>query len=209
MQNCHLILSQETELKKGIFAQDFNVLRVQSAYLHDGWFPHETPKREKTARPSTRAENLRRLSTRRKGNHIYHPPLCLLPRADPQAHSWSFVWPGETRLNYLNKTIIKNCRNIFTWWMIYNYSDVMMNTMAPRIIGVSIVYSTVCSGADQNQHQSSASLAFVRGIHRSPVNSPHKGPVTRKMFPFDDVIMCTQSLEASLTDVVYWIFGYG
>ena len=35
----------------------------------------------------------------------------------------------------------------------------------------------------------SASLAFVRGIHRWPVNSPHKGPVTRKMFPFNDVIM--------------------
>ena len=37
--------------------------------------------------------------------------------------------------------------------------------------------------------KSSASLAFVRGIHRWPVNSPHKGPVTRKMFPFDDGIM--------------------
>ena len=32
----------------------------------------------------------------------------------------------------------------------------------------------------------------MRGIHRSPVNSPHKGPVTRKMFPFDDVIMFHQ-----------------
>ena len=45
------------------------------------------------------------------------------------------------------------------------------------------------SGADQRNHQRSASLAFVRGIHRWPVNSPHKWPVTRKMFPFDDVIM--------------------
>ena len=45
------------------------------------------------------------------------------------------------------------------------------------------------SGTDQRKHQSSASLAFVRGIHRRPVNSPHKWPVTRKMFPFDDVIM--------------------
>ena len=45
------------------------------------------------------------------------------------------------------------------------------------------------SGADQRKHRSSASLAFVRGIHRGPVNSPHKWPVTRKMFPFDDVIM--------------------
>ena len=48
---------------------------------------------------------------------------------------------------------------------------------------------SLCSGADQRKHQRSASLAFVRGIHRWPVSSPHKGPVTRKMFPFDDVIM--------------------
>ena len=47
----------------------------------------------------------------------------------------------------------------------------------------------VYSGADQSKHQNSASLAFVWGIHRGPVNSPHKWPVTRKMFPFDDVIM--------------------
>ena len=72
---------------------------------------------------------------------------------------------------------------------VLHYSVVIMSPMASQITGVSIVYSTVCSGADQRKHQSSASLAFVRGIHRSPVNSPHKGPVTRKMFPFDDVIM--------------------
>ena len=52
---------------------------------------------------------------------------------------------------------------------------------------------TVFSGADQRKHQSSASLAFVRGIHWWPVNSPHKWPVTRKMFPFDDVIMSSTS----------------
>ena len=55
------------------------------------------------------------------------------------------------------------------------------------------VYSAVYSRADQRKHQSSASLAFVRGIHRGPVNSPHKWPVTRKIFPFDDVIMKQQS----------------
>ena len=53
----------------------------------------------------------------------------------------------------------------------------------------SWLFTTVYSDADQRKHQSSASLAFVRGIHRWPVNSPHKWPVTRKMFPFDDVIM--------------------
>ena len=64
-----------------------------------------------------------------------------------------------------------------------------MGTMASQITSLTIVYSTVYSGADQRKHQSSASLAFVRGIHRGPVNSPPKWPVTRKMFPFDDVIM--------------------
>ena len=63
-----------------------------------------------------------------------------------------------------------------------------MSTVASLITGVSVVYSTVSSGADQKKHQSSASLAFVRGIHLWPVNSPHKRPVTRKMCPFDDVI---------------------
>ena len=58
-----------------------------------------------------------------------------------------------------------------------------MSAMASHITGVSIVCSTVCSGADQGKHQGSASLAFVRGIHWSLVNSPHKRPVTRKMFP--------------------------
>ena len=56
-----------------------------------------------------------------------------------------------------------------------------------------IVYSTICSFPNQRRHQSSASLAFVRGIHWWPVNSPHKGPVMWKIFPFDDVIILTAS----------------
>ena len=48
---------------------------------------------------------------------------------------------------------------------------------------------SIYKGPDQRKHQSSASMAFVRGIHRWPVNSPHKRPVSRKMFPIDDVIM--------------------
>ena len=69
-----------------------------------------------------------------------------------------------------------------------HYSDVIMGAIASQITSLPIVYSTVCSG-DQRKHQSSASLAFVREIHRWPVNSPHKWTVTRKMFPFDNVIM--------------------
>ena len=53
----------------------------------------------------------------------------------------------------------------------------------------TIVYSAVYSGDYQRKYQSSESLAFVRGIHRWPMNSPHKGSVTRKIFPFNDVIM--------------------
>ena len=64
-----------------------------------------------------------------------------------------------------------------------------MNTMASQITSLTIVYSSVYSATDQRKYQSSASLAFVRGIHRGTVNSPHKRPVTRKMSPFDDVIM--------------------
>ena len=71
----------------------------------------------------------------------------------------------------------------------FHYCDVKMNTIASEITNLAIVYLTVNSGTYQRKHQSPASLAFVRGIHRRPVNSPHKGPVTRKMFPFDDVIM--------------------
>ena len=63
-----------------------------------------------------------------------------------------------------------------------------MGEIASQITSLTIIYSTVYSDVDK-KHQSSASLAFVRGIHRRPVNSPHKRPVTRKMFPFDDVIM--------------------
>ena len=64
-----------------------------------------------------------------------------------------------------------------------------MDAIASQITSLTIVYSIVYSDADQRKHQSSASLAFVQGIHRGPVNSPHKWPVTQKFFSFDDVIM--------------------
>ena len=64
-----------------------------------------------------------------------------------------------------------------------------MSSMASQITSLTIVCSNVYLGVDQRKQQSSASLAVVRGIHRWPVNSPDKGPVTRKMYPFDDVIM--------------------
>ena len=72
-----------------------------------------------------------------------------------------------------------------------------MTTVASQITSLTIVYSIRYTDADQRKRQSSVSLAFVRGIHRGPVNSPHKGPVKRKMFPFDEVITvpCLQNLR--------------
>ena len=79
-----------------------------------------------------------------------------------------------------------------------HYNNVIMSTIASQITSLTIVYSIAYSGADQRKHQSSASLAFVRGVHRWPVNSPHKWPVTRKMFPFDDVIMVYPTINWNL-----------
>ena len=91
------------------------------------------------------------------------------------------------QVDYYEQTPVKYNRksNIF----IEHYSDVIMSSMASQITSITIVYSTVYSGTDQRKYQSSASLAFVWGIHRWSVNSPHTRPVTRKMFPFDNVIM--------------------
>ena len=94
---------------------------------------------------------------------------------------------------YATMACKKNCNNlIIKYWITViqifygigsiHYCDAIMS-------GIRIVYSTICSGADHRKHQSSTSLAFVRGIHWWPVNSLHKRPVTWKMFPFDDVIM--------------------
>ena len=104
-------------------------------------------------------------------------------------------------------------RHIGAWWRIYvsHYNDVIMGAIASQITSLTIALFTVYSGADQRKHQSSVSLAFVRGIHRWPVNSPHKWPVTRKMLPFDDVIMSElglyffmQWLSAWLNQAIIW-----
>ena len=89
-----------------------------------------------------------------------------------------------------------------------HYNGVIMGAMTSQITNLTIVYSSVYWGADQKKHQSSASLGFVWGIHRWPSNSPHKGPVTRKIFPFDDVIM-TWIIDASfLLTIVLSTFRY-
>ena len=73
-----------------------------------------------------------------------------------------------------------------------------MGTIASQISSLAIVYSTAYSDVDQTKHQHPASLAFVRIIHRWTVNYPHKWPVTRKMFPFDGVIMLKLAICESI-----------
>ena len=99
-------------------------------------------------------------------------------------HLQSLCIPLNVRLNYPGD----------------HYCDVIMTAIESQITSLTIVYSSVYSGSDERKHQSSASLAFVREIHRWPVNSPHKGSVTRKMFPFDDVVMIIQPLTE-------WCYG--
>ena len=119
----------------------------------------------------------------------HHPQLnCLFSnlimrkRQKSAPRSLLFVW-GSHRCQMVSPhTGYSNAGN--------HYNDVIMTTMASQITSLTIVYSIVYSGADQRKHQSSASLAFFAGNSPGPVNSPHKGPVTRKIFPFDDVIMC-------------------
>ena len=95
-----------------------------------------------------------------------------------QTVEWPVIWPAMILMWH-------HCNDV-------HYSDVIMGMMASQITSLMIVCLTIYSSADQRKHQSSTSLAFVWGIHRWPVNSPHKGPVMRKMFPFDEVL-CFES----------------
>ena len=92
-------------------------------------------------------------------------------------------------INYLISTVGPLLRLGHGWKKYIHYNDVIMGAIVSQITSLTIANSTAYSDADQRKHQSSVSLAFVRGIHRGPGTSPHKGPVTRKVFPFDDVII--------------------
>ena len=117
----------------------------------------------------------------------------------------SCCWDYDDKIVYLIAVLRCNITNLLTsnhcrWdaW-IAHYNDDIMSGMASQITSLTIAYSSVYSGADQRKHQSSASLTLVRGIHQWPLNSPHKGPVTRKMFPFwwrHHGLMCARAVCA-------------
>ena len=115
------------------------------------------------------------------------------------ASKWGPRSPGGIHFATTDGNAVGNTKNRVIL-MPNHYCDVIMGAVASQITSLTIVYSTVNSDADQRKHQRSASLALVWGIHRRPVNSPHKWLVTRKMFPFDDVIMrdVTRALQAAM-----------
>ena len=85
---------------------------------------------------------------------------------------------------------------------ILHYSDIIMSAMASHITSIYIVCWNVDSGSDQRKHQRPASLAFVCGIHRWQVNSPHKRPVTRKYFHLITSSLCNTNVIVKSTRVV-------
>ena len=92
-----------------------------------------------------------------------------------------------------------------------HYNDVIMNTMASEITSLTAVHASVYSGADQRKYQSSVSLAFVRGIRRWPVNSPHKGPVMRKFYYVimkseQITIWCTEAYMRHSASMIFFLW---
>ena len=116
----------------------------------------------------------------------HSPTQCWLINITTQRHC-RWVVPQQSITKITLKISFKFTRGPIQWVNeccgICHYSDVIMSSLTSQITSVSIVYSTVNSGADQRKLQSSASLAFVRAIHRWPWAS------NAVMFPFDDVIM--------------------
>ena len=151
--------------------------------------------------------------------------LLIIPWCWTPSNHWSagkllqeFKWKSSQSLSWSS-----------IWYIVIlnsHHSDVMMSVMVSQITGISIVYSTICSGVDQWKHQSSPVTGEFLSQHRdnSPATqttpeptllswggwtrenpppphpwphcksgligwSPYEGPVMRKMFPFDDVIM--------------------
>ena len=113
-----------------------------------------------------------------------NPPYSNVPTKDMHHNSYAWLHSFKSCMTLVDTfyamafkwDLCYNCRfccnrqNI----LINHYTDVIMNAMTSQITSHMTVYSTVYSGIDQRKHQSSASLAFVRGIHWSPVNSPQK-----------------------------------
>ena len=102
------------------------------------------------------------LSCHKKQFKTYHLEVLRNPvkysytSLEPQSeYDINFIWNHTKSYIWIASHLTK-----------FHYIDVIMTTLASQITSLTVVYSTVCSDADQRKHQSSASLAFVWGIHR-------------------------------------------
>ena len=90
-------------------------------------------------------------------------------------------------------------------WKIYqtHYGDVILSAMAFQFTGVQIVCSTVCSGADKENNKAPRHCP----LWGNPLT---KGTVTRKMFPFDRIIMLCVfdyfEISGNLLPAIKWYF---
>ena len=139
---------------------------------------------------------------------ISHTPIMINNVHDRQFEQLTYVTEklegvGPTALGHDNYIMVimidfsyktNHCIRFTIWFDGKHYGDVVMGAIASQSISFTIVYSTIYSDVDQRKQPSSALLAFVRGIHRGPLNSPYKWSVTRKMFPFDDVTMISHKI---------------
>ena len=126
-------------------------------------------------------------------------PCCLAAPSHHPNKCWLFI-KFVLRLPQFHKCSWTLCVTLFGCYIFkttatYPYNDVIMGAIASQITSLTIFNSIVYSDPDQRKHESSASLPFVGEIHRGPVNSLHKWPVTRKMFTFGDVIMIPRANE--------------
>ena len=111
------------------------------------------------------------------GPHV--GPMNLAIRVIVSSHA-NLLWSchcshGITDENY-------RCLHTQFRLIIFHYDDVIMTTIASQITSLTVVYSTVYSDADERKHQSSASLAFVWGIHRDRWIPRTKGQLRGKCF---------------------------
>ena len=130
-------------------------------------------------------------------NKNHYPAYNFTPTVTKFCVMWEGLsLPHDTKFGNCRCKIVDS-RSFHSWSLIHGlrWSGLIKVTWRDR--GLALQWrnnesngcSTICSSADQTKHQRCTSLAFVRGIHRWPMDSPHKGPVTRKMFPFDTQII--------------------
>ena len=129
---------------------------------------------------------------------ISHDSTAVVPCAAFYSDQFNANWMRLEGDFYRIRTTMEN--RSWNGTLVDHYDDVIMGTIASHITSLTSVYSTVYSGADQSKHQSSASLAFVWGIHRDRWIPRTKGQLRGKCFHLMTSSCCTNIFQGRLTD---------